>query len=230
VAQQKPKRSAWYAFVRSFVRNTFFRTFGGIKTVGESNIPLEGPVIFAPNHVSNLDPPIIACSQNRRQTTFMAKEELFKVPVLGPIIHSLGAFKVRRGEGDTESIRKALGLLEEGRALLVFPEGARGDGKSLQPINRGVAMLAKRSGAQVVPVGIAGTHIVLPKGRSKPKRHRMQVTYGQPFTYVQFATHANEAQNRDAFAEKLLSEISMLCSQGGLQLSISSEPERSAQA
>ncbi len=160
----------------------------------------------------------------------MAKEELFKVPVLGPIIRSLGAFKVRRGEGDTESIRRALSLLEEGRALLVFPEGSRGDGKSLQPVNRGVTMLAKRSKAQVVPVGIVGTHVVLPKGQSKPRRHLMKVIYGEPFTYEQLATRASEAENRDAFVEKLTLEIQRLCAEGGLALSISAEPERSVQA
>lgn len=225
-----PRRSPWYAFVRWFVRVAFFQVWGGVKTVGLGNIPKEGPVIFAPNHSSNLDPPILACSQNVRQLTFMAKEELFKVPILGPVISSLGAFKVRRGETDTESIRKALSFLEEGRALLVFPEGSRGDGQTFGSINRGVTMLAKRSGAKVVPVGVIGTHDVLPKGASKPKRHRMQVLFGEPLTYEQVATGDKEKENRDAFASELQRRILGLCHAGGLPLRTSAEPERSASA
>src|SRR5436190_18063312 len=158
------ERSAWYAFVLRLVRNGFFRLVtGGLRSIGEENIPKTGAVIFAPNHVSNLDPPAIACGTNKRQLAFMAKEELFKGP-FGKLIASVGAFPVRRGEGDTEAIRKTIALLEEGRAVLVFPEGTRGDGKQLGPINRGVAMLAKRTNATVLPIGVVGTHVVAPKG------------------------------------------------------------------
>ncbi len=217
------ERSAWYAFVLRLVRNGFFRLVtGGIRSVGEENIPKTGPVIFAPNHVSNLDPPAVACGTNKRQLAFMAKEELFK-GLFGKIIASLGAFPVHRGESDTESIRKTLALLQEGRAVLVFPEGTRGDGKQLGPINRGVAMLAKRSGAQVLPVGVIGTHIVSPRGRKGLKRSRITIAYGEPFTYEQLASAATEKQNRDLFAKELESRLIRLCDSHGLNL------QRSAQ-
>src|SRR5436190_23431548 len=116
-------RSAWYAFILRLVRNGFFRlTTGGLRSVGEENIPKTGAVIFAPNHVSNLDPPAVACGTNKRQLAFMAKEELFK-GLFGKLIASVGAYPVKRGEGDTESIRRRIELLEQGRAVLVFPEG-----------------------------------------------------------------------------------------------------------
>ena len=219
------RRSKWFAFVRSLVRNFFFKPLGGITTIGEENIPLEGALLFAPNHVSHLDPPISACAQNRRQLTFMSKEEMFKIPIMGPLIRSLGAFPIRRGESDTESIRKAISLLDEGRAVLIFPEGTRGDGKTFQPINRGVAMLAKRTGALVQPVGIIGTHIVWPKGPFKLKRHRMIVAFGKPFTYAETATFATEKENRESFTKELTARIMVLCEANGMPLKISSEAE-----
>jgi len=212
------ERSSWYAFVLRLVRNLFFRLVtGGIRSVGEENIPKTGGVIFAPNHTSNLDPPAVACGTNKRQLAFMAKEELFK-GLFGKIIASVGAFPVRRGESDTESIRKTLALLEAGRAVLVFPEGTRGDGKQLGPINRGVAMLAKRSGAQVLPIGVIGTDIVAPRGGKGLKRSRIMIAYGRPFTYEEIAKSESEKENRLIFGRELEARIIGLCAAHGMAL------------
>lgn len=231
------ERSAWYAFVLRLVRNGFFRLVtGGIRSNGEENIPREGAVIFAPNHVSNLDPPAVACGTNKRQLVFMAKEELFK-GIFGKIIASVGAYPVRRGESDTESIRKTIALLEQGRAVLVFPEGTRGDGESMGPINRGVAMLAKRTDAPVLPVGVVGTHVIAPKGGKGLKRHPITIAYGKPFRYSEIATGANERENRELFAQELEKRIRALCAEHGLPLKSAEsdspqasrpDPERSA--
>jgi 1-acyl-sn-glycerol-3-phosphate acyltransferase len=147
----------------------------------------------------------------------MAKEELFKVPVLGRIIRSLDAFPVKRGEGDTEALRHTISQLEAGKTVLVFPEGTRGDGVSIQPVNRGVTMLARRTGATVVPVGIIGTHKVLPKGQSRWKRHKITVAFGRPFKY-QDITAANEREAREVFANELQARILEVCRANGLDL------------
>lgn len=143
----------------------------------------------------------------------MAKEELFK-GVFGKIIGSLGAFPVHRGDGDTEAIRKSIAMLEDKEALLVHPEGTRGDGVKMNPINKGVAMLAKRTGAPVVPVGIVGSHIVMPRGK-KGKRHRIKVVFGKPFTYAEVAKGANEKEAREAFSIELAERIRKLCNENG---------------
>ena len=163
---------------------------------------MEGPVLIAPVHFSYLDPEIVACAMPRA-IFFMAKAELFKVPVLGALIRSLDAFPVRRGEGDMEAIRKAIEVLKEGRALLMFPEGTRGNGIEMGPISSGVAMLAKRSGAWILPVGIVGTQIVWPKGSKKLRRSRMTVLFGEPFRYDQIATGESEKIRKVAFANLL---------------------------
>jgi len=192
---------------------------GGLSSVGQENIPLTGGLIVAPNHVSYLDPPAVACGTKRRQLRFMAKEELFKGP-FGLLISSLGAFPVKRGEGDTESIRKSLAILEGGEALLIFPEGTRDDGKQMLPVNRGVAMLAKRSGAAVLPVGIIGTHIVKPRV-GEGRKHPMKIAYGKPFTYEEICSGKNERENRELFARELEKRILALCNENGYALEAS---------
>ena len=222
-------RGAWYDFVRWFVRNTFFRYTGGLKGIGRENVPKQGAVIIAPYHVSNLDPPAVACTCPRR-LNFMAKEELFKVPILGPIIRSLDAFPLKRGEGDTEAIRHAIAQLEAGKTIIIFPEGSRGDGISIQPLTKGATMLARRTGAQVVPVGIVGTHKVLPKGQSKPKRGSMvKVAYGKPFTYQDIEKDFGK-QAKDAFGDFLQQRILELCQENGLALKSASSIQRSEES
>jgi 1-acyl-sn-glycerol-3-phosphate acyltransferase len=210
----------WYRLVRSISRGVF-ALLGGLQSVDEHRVPREGPTIFAPMHVSFLDPPALACGTERTMR-FMAKESLFRVPILGALIRSLGAFPVRRGESDTESIRRTLALLEAGEAVLIFPEGTRGDGLELQPINRGVAMLAKRTGAQVVPVAVLGTQYVLPR-KGRGRRHRMILVFGPPFRYDQFSG-ASDRDTRDAFTAHLSAELVRLAQGAGSPIRHSEGP------
>ena len=151
---------------------------------------------------------------------FMAKEELFRGP-FGVICRSLGAYPVKRGEGDTESIRLSIEMLEAGEALVLFPEGVRGDGVTMNPISRGVAMLAKRTGAPVVPAGIVGTHRKMPRGSAIPKFAPVSIVYGTPFTYAEIARGANERENRELFCRELERRIIELCANQGLVLKTS---------
>ncbi|GIV02731.1 MAG: hypothetical protein KatS3mg015_1561 [Fimbriimonadales bacterium] len=196
-----PERGDWfYRFTRSFVRYLILTPLGGFRVEGLENVPKTGPLIVAPNHVSFADPPAIACAMHR-PVRFMAQAGLFKPPVFGPTIRRLGAFPVHRGEADKAAIRHALDLLSEGWALLVFPEGRRGDGKRLSPANRGVELLAKRSGAPVLPAGILGTARWLPKGAKLPRPTRITVRFGEPFEWTADSD----------FSERLMTEISALC-------------------
>jgi len=213
------KHPTWYAFVRWLVKDVYFRTHGGIQSIGEENIPPTGGVIIAPIHISHLDPPAVASGMNRH-LRFMAKEELFHNKLFGALITSVGSFPVRRGETDTQSIRTAISLLEAGEAVLIFPEGSRGDGESIQELSRGVAMLAKKTNVPVVPVGIVGTNIVMPRGKTKGRKHRTIVAYGEPFTYLQMAAGSTEKENRDRFTQALQQRIVRLCAENGLPLKI----------
>lgn len=205
----------WYRFVNWLVRNFFFGLVtGGLKVIDRENVPSSGAVIIAPIHVSHLDPPVTACAMPHRRLRFMAKEELFK-GIFGKLIASLGAYPVHRGEGDTEAIRKSIEMLNQQETLLVHPEGTRGDGVRMLPINKGVAMLAKRTGAPVVPVGIVGSSIVMPRGKGKKRRHRITVVFGKPFTYAEVAEGVNDKQAREEFCRVLSERIRSLCNDHG---------------
>jgi 1-acyl-sn-glycerol-3-phosphate acyltransferase len=209
-----------YAFVRFTVRNLVFRPFGGIRAVHTERIPMEGALIVAANHTSFADPPLVACSQTRR-LRFMAKAELFK-PVFGAIIRRVGAFPVHRGEADMEAVRTTLRLLAEGEAVLVFPEGARGDGKTLRPANKGVTLLARKSGAKVLPVGICDTDRWLPAGAKLPRRKRLTIVFGEPFTYADIEAAHGEAA-KEQFGLELMSRIAALVREGGRDILVAPE-------
>ena len=214
--------TAWYAFVRGLVRNAFFRPLGGIKTFGEENIPGSGAVILAPTHFSLLDPPAVACGI-RRQLSFMAKEELFR-GLFGKIIFSVGAFPIRRGAGDREALKLGLSRLAEGRALLMFPEGTRGDGKRLGALNKGVGLMAKQSGCPVVPAAIIGTHVMWPRGQKKIRRHGAILAFGPAIRFGDFMGDGPDRAAHEAFAHALRAEMLRLAAEHGLVLT-SGEPE-----
>ncbi len=205
----------WYFFILNIARFAYF-LLGGLRAKGK--VPANGAVIVAPVHLSHLDPPAVACACNR-MLRFMSKEELFKGP-FGWLIKSVGAFPVRRGEGDMESIRFAMSALEKGEAVLIFPEGTRGDGKRLGPINKGIALIAKRTGALVQPVGILGTDVALPRGRSKLKRARITVLYGEPFTYQEAVGDGGPKGERERFLAFMAEKLQAVSKEVGLDLEL----------
>jgi 1-acyl-sn-glycerol-3-phosphate acyltransferase len=144
---------------------------------------------------------------------------LFKGP-FGWLIRSVGAYPVRRGEGDTESVRYTIQALERGEAVLIFPEGTRGDGQRLGAMNKGVALIAKKTGAPIVPVGIVGTHLALPRGKSKPRRARITLVYGEPFTYAEAVGDGERSTEKDRFLAELSRRLQKVCAEGGLDLAL----------
>jgi 1-acyl-sn-glycerol-3-phosphate acyltransferase len=146
---------------------------------GKENVPGEGPLLIAANHLALADPPIIGVSVPRK-AMFLAKEELFRSRLTGYVVRNLGAFPVRRGGMNKEAMRTAEQLLGQGRALIMFPEGRRSLDARLEPAFRGAALIACRNGAPVLPVGIYGTEKV--NGVAwLLRRPRITVNIGRPF-------------------------------------------------
>jgi 1-acyl-sn-glycerol-3-phosphate acyltransferase len=144
----------FYDFSKLTVR-TAARVFWHARVFGTENVPPSGPLIVACNHVSYLDPPLLGCLCPRR-ISYMAKKELFVVPVLGPAIRALGAYAVDRQGSATAAVRRSLSVLEAGGAIGIFPEGTRNRGGDVQP-QTGVALLASLGKAPVLPACIVGS-------------------------------------------------------------------------
>ena len=145
------------------------------RIVGAEKIPRAGGVIVAANHISNLDPPILGVALPR-PVSYMAKKELFAIPVLKTVITHLNAFPVDREAGGTAALRASLRMLKEGRAVGVFPEGGRNVSGTNEE-KAGAAFLAAASGAPVVPAAIVGTRHLRPFAK-------VTVIFGDPVHVV----------------------------------------------
>ena len=160
----------FYALARALIA-VLVRAIFGLRIVGLENVPASGGLVVAANHISNLDPPILGAALPR-PVFYMAKKELFAIPVLGPLIRRLNAFPVDRAAGGTAALRASLRLLKAGRCVGMFPEG----GRNVTGTNEekgGAAFLAAASGVPVLPAAIVGTRRLRP-------RHRITVVFGAP--------------------------------------------------
>jgi 1-acyl-sn-glycerol-3-phosphate acyltransferase len=168
-----------YWISRAFVQpsaHVYFR----MRRIGREHVPAEGPVIFAANHRSFLDPFLIG-TVTRRPIYYVAKKELFTHPIVGRWLGALGAFPVDRGTGDAEMAETARAILARGDCVLMFPEGTRTRPGPLGRPRRGVGRMALESGAPVVPVATIGTEAVRRGWRIRP--HRVTIRLGPPLTF-----------------------------------------------
>jgi 1-acyl-sn-glycerol-3-phosphate acyltransferase len=145
----------------------------------KGRVPAEGPVIIAPVHRSFIDF-FVASEVTGRKLHYMAKDSLWKNDALGSFLVSVGAFPVHRESADREALRRAQQVLEAGEVLILFPEGERRTGPVVEDLHEGVAFLAARTGATVVPVGIGGSASVMPKGSRIPRPRRIHLEVGEP--------------------------------------------------
>ncbi len=149
------------------------------KTFGNENVPKVGPLVVVANHGSHLDPPFLGHVLGR-PVSFMAKSELFKIPVLGAIIRACAAYPVKRGSSDREAIRVATNRLNQGWATGVFIDGTRqANGRVNSPLH-GASLLAARSGAYLLPVAILNSHRALRSGSLFPRFISIQIRIGKP--------------------------------------------------
>lgn len=168
----------FYRAIHFFIRTVLFwwlRT----EVRGAHHLNLEGPVIVAPVHRSNLDAPLVA-GAGRRRMRALGKQSLFVNPVSAWVCAALGAIPLRRGEADRDAMRSARTILDDGEMMIVFPEGTRQTGDRVAGVFDGMSYLASKTGATIVPVGIAGTEKALPSGAKFLHRARTAVVVGEP--------------------------------------------------
>src|SRR4051812_34938700 len=158
----------------------FLRIYFRISLVGREHLPKEGGVILASNHRSFLDPFVVGAWLGR-PVFFVAKKELFDRRFAGWFLNCLGAFPIKRGESDEESVETAKQILARGDALVIFPEGTRHRTGSLGRPKRGVGRLALETGAPVIPVAVHGTERARRGWRIRPVKVKLR--YGRPLTF-----------------------------------------------
>lgn len=152
-----------------------FKVLNRLEIIGVENIPTNGPALLVANHVSNWDPPVLGAAANR-QVCFLAKEELFRIPVLNFLLPAWGAVPIKRGRGDREAISKSMEILSEGKVLGIFIEGTRNreNPDKLGKLHPGPAMFALKNNAPVVPTLLLNTRSI---GKSFKK---VKVIFGKP--------------------------------------------------
>jgi 1-acyl-sn-glycerol-3-phosphate acyltransferase len=198
------------------------RLLFGLRSRGTEHIPAQGPVLLVANHVSVLDPPLVGGAAPRK-VSFLAKAELFDIPLFGGLIRRLGAQPLRREGADAGALRAALRVLKSGGALLVFPEGTRGEEGVLGPAKPGAGMLAVLGGAQVIPVYVSGSGRAWPRGRRFPRPAHVTVTFGPPLP-VAAGGRASRKDDYEAVSRAMMAAIA------GLRDSASSTDSRASLA
>jgi 1-acyl-sn-glycerol-3-phosphate acyltransferase len=187
-----------YRFV-CWLSKIFFKLFYRAILENLENVPEDGALIICANHISLLDmflfgPPILP-----RKIHFMAKQELFKIPLLSGILNSICAYSVNRGRGDLNSVKTTLKLLDDGKVVGIFPEGTRRkkNKKKIKP-KYGAILFALESGAPILPIGINGNYRLFSK---------LRVVYGKPYYIPYEKGEKLPKEEMQQLAEQLMEKI-----------------------
>lgn len=186
----------FYAVARAVLVG-WCRLFHRLTLEGRENVPTDGPYILAPVHRSIVDTFAVG-AVTRRRLRYMGKEELWKVPWFGRVIEALGAFPVHRDVTDREAFRRCVAVIEDGEPLVLFPEGTRRSGPTVTELREGATYLAARTDVPIVPVGIGGSEMALPKGTRFPRPVKIHLVVGEPITVKVPAERSGSGPGRRA--------------------------------
>src|SRR5438045_6955042 len=176
-------RVAWCLFRLVFAAYFRWRVFN------PERVPLTGPVILAANHASFIDPPLVG-SGLKREINYLARESLFRFPVVGAILRAVNSVPVDRDGGGAAGLKAILGLLLDGGGIILFPEGTRTRDGRLQPARSGIGFTVIKSNAPVVPVRVFGTFEAYGRHMRFPRPRRVAVKYGRPMQFEQLRQEA----------------------------------------
>lgn len=185
-----------------------------LRIEGEEHIPLKGGVLLASNHISMLDAlliPYVTMQTRGMQIVWSpAKEELFRIPVVGQVLLSWGSFPVRRGRSDLWTMRRIMTLLRDGRMML-FPEGTRSPDGRLQEGKRTIGKFIYQARPVVIPTAISGTNRVCPKGALWPAfRRPISIRFGPPLDLQRYDDQPDSKQTAEAIVKDVMQAIAAL--------------------
>jgi 1-acyl-sn-glycerol-3-phosphate acyltransferase len=202
-------RIGWSLF--RFCYATYFRW----RVFGAENVPLRGGVILASNHASYLDPPLVG-SGLKRDINYLARESLFRFPVMGPVLRSWNAVPVDRDGAGAKGLKIILDRLLQGNGIIMFPEGTRSPDGRLLPARSGIGLTVIKSRAPVVPVRVFGTFEAYGRHHKFPRPHRVTVKYGKPMNFEVLRAEAKTCdkvrlkQIYQQVADEIMAEIAKL--------------------
>ena len=173
----------WFHYFANAGMRALFPLIVNAHKEGLEHTPRKGPVIVAINHTCFLDP-LLSVSYLRQDVLPMAKIELFELP-FGPVFQNYGAFPVRRGEGDLSAMRRALQILREGHVMLISPEGTRTKTGTLEAPHVGIALIAVKSGAPILPVATWGGKVFW-QNLKRLRRTPIGMCVGEPLAVLPF--------------------------------------------
>jgi len=197
-----------YQFSRiilGFIVRILFR----VRIYGRKNL-IKPPYIIASNHASYLDPPILGLIGGMHPVSFMAKKELFDMPVIGAWFRMVRCIAVKRGENSIKSLKDALEVLKEKRAIALFPEGTRSEDGALQEAKRGVGFLISKSRVPVVPVYIEGTQQALPKKGKIKWGATVKAYVGRPILPEDFISEGINSREYARFSSSVMDNIAKI--------------------
>jgi 1-acyl-sn-glycerol-3-phosphate acyltransferase len=192
-----------------------FKIYFRWRVYNPERVPLQDGVILAANHASYIDPPLVGAGV-RRMINFLARETLFHVPGLAAILRSWKVVPVDRDAGTGRGLKTILNRLEQGGAIILFPEGTRTRDGNFQPARSGIGLTVIKSDAPVVPVRVFGTFEAYGRARKFPRPMRLQVKYGKPLLFEKERAEAKTcAKDRlkqiyQEIADKIMAEITTL--------------------
>lgn len=198
--------SPWFGFCRAAAAG-LARLLWGFRAEGLEHVPRSGPIVVACNHVSYLDPPLVGSALGR-EAGFVAKQELFAVPLLGPLIRSLHAMPIDRSRLSRDTLDTLAAFLDRGHALVLFPEGTRSRDGQLGRAKPGVGVLLERRPVPVIPAYVQGTES---PWRNLFRRGHMRVVFGRPLVLPQEdPSGSDRGAHARRIAETILAEVRRL--------------------
>jgi 1-acyl-sn-glycerol-3-phosphate acyltransferase len=206
-----PPRFWVYALMRGVLFIGYKICFS-LRSYGTEHVPPDSDprgVILAPNHASFLDPPILGVTLGR-PVTYLAKEYLFKKPVVGWALESCGALPISSGAEDFRTIREIVRGVKNGACVVIFPEGTRSVDGELKAGESGIGFVAMKSAAWVVPTYIEGTFEAFPRGQKMFKCRPVKVHYGEPFVPAQDEAILKAQDPYAAVSARIMVEIKKL--------------------
>jgi 1-acyl-sn-glycerol-3-phosphate acyltransferase len=203
-------RCGWLFF------RTIYATYFRWRVEGAENVPATGGIILAANHASHLDPPLVGAGI-KRDINYLARESLFRFPLLGQLLRSWNSVPVDRdGGGGGRGLKTILNRLLGGACIILFPEGTRSRDGKLQPARAGIGLVVAKSKAPVVPVRVFGTFEAYGRNHKFPRPKPIAVKYGAPMRFEKLRAEAKDCSRErlkqiyQEIADEIMSAIAAL--------------------